>query len=148
MSLYGLHRPHAQVHNASHSRSPTWQNWQMLNNPRFLRPVQFNSIITGITALMITTHHRFTVPGFKAEPDWYQKPWEILWLKTQDFDLSRKLMGLMAKHAFIIHPDDWASSTTDYPGHEYPNSYYVRCVPPHNVLGDGFQLLGTEKEQP
>ena len=45
-----------------------------------------------------------------------------------DEELARLMMGLMAMHAFIVHPDDWATGKSHYEGHEHPNKYYVRVL--------------------
>jgi hypothetical protein len=97
--------------------------WDLITH-RWLTPVQFNSVIDGITRDMIGSHDKVTVPGFKAGAEWDGLPWEILWTKAQDEELAAKALGLMAMHAFKVHPDNWYTDRTQYAGHEHPNRYY------------------------
>ena len=140
MALFDLHTHHP-IHRVSYH---TGALWQMLNNRRFITQADFNGVVSGITQLMIGTHNRCTVPGFKARKTWQGLPWEVLWDKTQDEDTARNMMGLMAMHAFIVHPDNWATSTTHYAGHEYPNRYYTKFV----ILPNGERRYFDEPEEP
>ena len=79
MPLYDLYTNRPKRNVSFH----TGTTWAMLNNSRFMTRNEFNGVISGITTLMIGTHHEYTVPGFKAQKSWQNLPWEILWTKTR-----------------------------------------------------------------
>jgi hypothetical protein len=111
-------------------RHPT--TWHLITNgPHKLTPVEFNNVIAGINQLMIATHDKVTVPGFKAQSNWTGLPWQILYDKAaaKDERLAAWMLGLMAQYAFIHHPAVWYTDRTTYAGHEFPNAYYFQQSP-------------------
>jgi len=104
------------------------QTWGLIT--KRLTPREFNGVIIGIDRLMIGTHDKVTVPGFKAGANWSGLPWNILWHKAALFDeeLAAKMLGLMAMHAFKVHHDDWVTAKTHYAGHEHSNRIYFLMV--------------------
>src|SRR3954449_12356288 len=99
-------------------RPATWR--LIVSGPNKLTPVEFNGVITGIDQLMIATHDKVTVPGFKAGSNWSGLPWDILWSKAaaEDERLAAFMLGLMAQYAFIHHPAHWYTDQTTYQGRE------------------------------
>ena len=89
----------------------TWD--LIINGPHKLTTPQFNHVITGINQLMIGTHDKVTVPGWKAQSNWAGLPWEILYFTAgRDTRLAAYMLGLMAQYAFSHHPAVWYSDQT------------------------------------
>jgi len=104
----------------------TWN--KIIGGTRKLTPVEFTGVITGIDRLMIATHDKVTVPGFKAQSNWSGLPWDILFWKCANHDerMAAWMLGLMAQYAFIHHPLHWYTDRTTYPGRDFPNAFYFQ----------------------
>jgi len=104
----------------------TWN--LIINGKHKLTQLEFNGVITGINTLMIATHDKVTVPGFKAQANWSGLPWLILYTKAANYDerLAAWMLGLMAQYAFIHHPQHWYTDRTTYAGRDFPNAFYFQ----------------------
>jgi hypothetical protein len=121
MTLIRAHGNKRILHPTHHD---TW--WLITAGPRKLTSPEFNAVHNGIVALMIGTHDRVTVPGWKAQKNWTGLPWQVLFDKTANKDdrLAAWMMGSMAQYAFIHHHLTWYTDQTVYVGRDVPNTYY------------------------
>jgi hypothetical protein len=109
----------------------TWHRdtWWLINNgPNALTVGEFNRVILGVNRLIIGTHDKVTVPGWKAQANWSGLPWDVLYTKAaaQDDRLAAFMFGLMCQYAFIHHEAHWYTDQTTYAGRDFPNTYYFQ----------------------